>query len=94
MIDAAILPSLLRLDPETGRLFWLPRTPEIAALSGGKEPERRAKFSTRNSPAARHLPQSARLAIALGPYSTNRFRAIVWYGRSFTENGLPCRSIT
>lgn len=28
-IDIALLRRLLRYEPETGRLFWLPRTPEL-----------------------------------------------------------------
>lgn len=47
MLPAEIATSVVRLDMETGKLFWLPRTPEIAGLSGCRFPiKAAAKFNS------------------------------------------------
>lgn len=43
-VPAALLRALLRYEPETGQLFWRPRSPEIAAASGCKDPGKAARI--------------------------------------------------
>jgi hypothetical protein len=41
--DAETLRKLLRYEPETGRLYWLPRTPEMFGGQSRVSPEQRCK---------------------------------------------------
>ena len=45
-----MLAKLLRVDPATGRLFWLPRTPDLYAVGSKHSPEHRcAKWNSRHA---------------------------------------------
>lgn len=48
VVPIDVLRQLLRYEPETGRLFWLSRTPELAAWSGRRFPTRTARAFNAN----------------------------------------------
>jgi hypothetical protein len=81
--DAELLRKLLRYDPETGKLYWLPRTPDMFP-EGVDGPEMNcrkwnAKFASKEAfTALSHGYRQARFKIRGRQYATYTHR-LIWF---------------